>query len=126
MKKVVIVIIIAVMGFSAQSFSQIENIICTDDSTLVIDNIYAGILSSVNFSAEDLTSTSSYDFRVGAMATWHITKWADVKTYGMYDRNNGGDGMVNSFSINLHKNRWDVEFGKMSTTASYILVPSLI
>jgi hypothetical protein len=120
MKKLVIIVIAVVMGFNTQSFSQIQNIRSSDDSTLVIDTVYAGVLSSVNLNTNELTSTSSYSFRIGAMATWHATKWADVKTYGMYNRSNGKDLIVNSFSINLHKEQWNIEFGKMATPATEI------
>jgi hypothetical protein len=120
MKKIIIIVIVAAMGFSTQSFSQIKNVICNDADTLMSNSIYAGGLSSVNFSTNKLTSTNSYNLRVGAMSTWHVTKWANVKTCGMYGRSDSNDLVINSFSINLHQNRWNIEFGKMATSATEI------
>jgi len=120
MKKVVVIMIVVILGFGTQSFSQIQDIVCTDDSTLVIDNVYAGILNSIDINTDKFSYTDTYDFRVGAMATWHVKKWVDINTQAMYDRRDSTDLFVNQFSIRLHTESWEVEFGKMATTATEI------
>jgi len=127
--KVVIVCIIAIMGFGAQSFGQMDENqfsnslpVVTDDNSFVVDNFYLGTLNSVNFSTEKLDEISTYSVRLGAMAHWDITKDITVKSYGAYDRSNGVDCVIGSFSLFLQsKNKkFNLEFGRMATPATEI------
>jgi len=64
-------IIIAILGIVMNcnsSFSQIENI--TINKQIVIEKIYAGVLSSTNFSMDSIHVSPSLNLRVGAVATW--------------------------------------------------------
>jgi hypothetical protein len=81
MKK--IMIIIAFVAISASSFAQITGIYITKDSTVVIDKIYAGTLSGVNFHTDSLYSSGSTGIRFGAMATYRPTKWISFSSWGM-------------------------------------------
>lgn len=118
MKKIVMIVIAITltMGTSAQ----IQNITCADDSSLVINNVYLGILNSINFSTEEMTFTAPYNLQAAAMVTWHASKWADFKTFAVYNRANNTDAVNNQFYVNLHHKNWSLDFGKMATPATEI------
>lgn len=118
MKKIVMIVMVAICSNGA--FAQIQNINCTDDSSVVINNIYLGVLNSVNFSTKELTFSSPYNLQAAAMITWHASKWADVKTFAVYNRTNGNDAINNQFYVNLHHKGWSLDFGKMATPATEI------
>ena len=86
MKKlfITIAIFVAFMATSIKSFGQITDLYITKDSTVIIDKIYAGILSGTQFSTDSLSASTFADVRIGAMATYQPTKWFAVKTWAMY------------------------------------------
>ncbi len=56
--------------------AQIENIRLVDDSTLVLDRVYAGMLGANNFSIDSVYRTGFVGFRVGASAKLRaLTEW---------------------------------------------------
>lgn len=118
MKKITIVIIAITLSMTAHA--QIQNITCTDDSSVVINNIYLGVLNSVNFSTEEMTFTAPYNLQAAAMVTWHASKWADIKTFAVYNRANNSDAVNNQFYVNLHHKNWSLELGKMAAPATEI------
>lgn len=115
---VFVFLMIAAMGFSTQSFGQINSLYNGDSS--IVASVYGGLLSSVNFSTDSLSAISAYDLRVGATADWNIADWATIKTFATYDRADGEECALNAFSLKLYKNNWDLEFGHTGTTASEI------
>ena len=118
MKRIIMIITIALL--SKGVFAQIQKIICTDDSSVVINNVYLGVLNSVNFSTKEMTFTSPYSLRAAAMVTWHVNKWAEFKTFAVYTRADGADAVNNQFYVNLHRKNWSLTFGKMATPATEI------
>jgi len=130
MKKVkVIVCMIVIMGFGTQTFAQMDEgqivdsaYAAPDDDSFAVDNFYFGGLYSVNFFTEKLDAVRTYSVRAGVMAHWDITKNITVKSYGVYDRSNGVDCVIGSFSLFLQsKNKkFNLEFGQMSTPATEI------
>jgi len=66
------------------SFAQIENIPISKDSTIMIDKLYAGILSGGQFSIDSMYNNKFVSTRVGVMGTWQMTKWAALRSSAIY------------------------------------------
>lgn len=100
--------------------AQISNIKVSEDSSLVINNVYVGLLNTTSFSAQNLLAVNYYNFRVGAQATWQALSWLKVKSLAVYDSNAGTDMAMNLFSLKLHNKAESLgfEFGKIATPAT--------
>lgn len=113
-----IIALAALLSFySVSSFSQITNIRCAD-SSLVIDNVYAGILNSVNFQTKKFGVNNTDNLRFGAMATWNAKKWLSIKSFAVYGKSAKEDLILNSFSACFHNESLSLELGKMGTPAT--------
>lgn len=118
MKKIVVFISL-LLAINIATFSQIENIIATSDSSIVINNVYAGLLNSTSFNS-DLDVEHSHNIRVGAKATWQLSPWLKATTLIAYGRVNDKDININFFSLKVHSKseRLGLEFGRMPTLST--------
>lgn len=73
--------------------AQIENIRLVDDSTLVLDRVYAGILGANNFSIDSVYRTGFVGFRVGASAKLRVTKAVSVISFIAEDITSAGNSI---------------------------------
>jgi len=100
--------------------AQITNLVASEDSSFVVNNVYAGLLNTTSFSTQELSMESNYNFRVGAQATWQALPWLKAKGFAVYDRNAGTDKTINSFSLKIHSagEKLSLEFGQIPTLSS--------
>lgn len=73
--------------------AQIENIRLVDDSTLVLDRVYAGVLGANNFSIDSIYRTGFVGFRVGASAKLRVTKAVSVVSFIAEDITSAGNSI---------------------------------
>lgn len=122
MKKSFLVMFILSFLVIFKTYSQIENIKIKNDSSVVINNAYIGLLNTSAFQANkgEMTSENFYSFRVGAMVTWQTFSFMKVKTFAVYNNADGNGSAINSASVKFHTNkeRLGLELGKMSTLAT--------
>jgi hypothetical protein len=85
MKRSLTVIMVAMMTcYVICADAQMTNIPVTKDSTVMMDKIYAGILSGSLFSTDSLHASTFANVRFGAMGTYQPTKWFAFKAWAMY------------------------------------------
>ncbi len=111
---------IIILG-SLTTNAQLENVLASPDSTVVLDKVYAGILGATNYDCGNDTTTVYVGFRAGVAAHWDIGKKLTVKTFaaGEYD-------FVSATSFGLHAiwlqyrpgKKWAIETGKGPTLAA--------
>ncbi len=80
MKKIVILLVI--LGWAGGSFAQIKDIPVT--KTVMVDKLYAGMLSGVNFSVDSLHADAFAGVRLGSSVSWKPSKYISVSAMGMY------------------------------------------
>ena len=109
--------IIAIMAISSVSFGQITNIYITKDSSIVIDRVYAGMLSGTEFSVDSLSASSFVNLRFGAMVTYKPAKWIAFRTWGMYqaETNNKSWKMQQFWTKITPTKKLSIEVGSMAT-----------
>lgn len=95
MNKILVSIVIIIMVFSMSGYSQIVNTYVTKDSSIVIDKVYAGILTGTTFSKDSLSALGSTNVRTGAMGTYTMTKWLSVSSLAMLHI----DGTLKTYSL---------------------------
>lgn len=116
MKKIMI-IIVAIMAISTVAFSQITNVYITKDSSVVIDKVYAGVLSGTMFSTDSLHASGFTGVRFGAMASYQPAKWIAFKTWAMYQAETGSSSWsLQQFWMKLTPTqKLSIEVGSMGT-----------
>jgi hypothetical protein len=87
------------------------------DSTLVINNLYAGTLSGTCFSVDSLSASMFVNIRFGAMMTYSPVKWFSVKTWAMYHADAGEKSWnLQQYWIKLMPvKKLSLEIGSMAT-----------
>lgn len=92
MKKITILLV--VIFVSNLSFAQIENIKLNNDSSIIVNELYAGVLSGSMFSLDSLHANQFVDLRVGMRAEWKINNNLSLQGTAMLstdlDANNSG------------------------------------
>ncbi len=74
------------MATSSVVNAQIENIKLTNDSSIVIDKLYAGMLGTTMYRTDTgQVFDKNMNVRIGAMATWNATKYLSIRTFGIYE-----------------------------------------
>lgn len=118
MKKFIFVLFLSLT--SSCLTAQITNLIASEDSSLVVNNVYVGVLNTTSFSTQALSMENNPNFRVGAQATWQALSWLQAKGFAVYDRNAGTDKTINSFSLKIHSagEKLGLEFGQIPTLSS--------
>lgn len=121
MKKI-IVIFLFLAAINLAAFAQIKNLVANDDSSLIVNNVYVGLLNASAFDS-DLNVEHSYDFRIGGNLTWQLSSWMKAKALVVYDRANGEDKNINFFSLKLHSRneKMGLEFGRMPTLSTEMM-----
>lgn len=85
MKRSLTIVLVAMMiCYVMRADAQITNIPATADSTVMMDKIYAGILSGSECSTDSLYASTFTNVRFGAMGTYQPAKWVAVKAWAMY------------------------------------------
>ena len=112
MKKILITLTF-ILALSATK-AQITNIKVPGDSTIIINNTYAGILASSNFSADSLSVAKTSSIRFGFKATYSPFKWLSIISTEAYQTDIKNQILViNQFWFKL-------KFGAISTEAGYM------
>ncbi|MFA6513994.1 MAG: hypothetical protein WCT50_01720 [Patescibacteria group bacterium] len=122
MKKIIILVVF-LLTVNMVAFSQIKNIVATSDSSIVVNNVYAGLLNSTAFSS-DLKAENFYNFRIGANATYQVVPWLKAKALVAYGRVEGKDININFFSFKVHSDkdeRLGLELGHMPTLSTEMM-----
>lgn len=111
---------VAVLFIAAQlSISaQIKNI-DTGDSSVIINGVYAGMLSENYFSQDSLDINSVASFRIGAAATYIILPGVSVTSSQVYETDMNGRGYgISRFWIKTSYNSFDFETGLLISPAT--------
>jgi len=126
--------IIGLVVISVASFAQISNLspftkeivetidgkdstIVVRDNSLVIDNIYAGMLGGTLFSIDSLNATGFTGVRFGAMATYKPLDWLSFTSWGLVQLDPGLDPWsLQQFLMTIRPTKkWSLQFGSMAT-----------
>lgn len=89
MKKLLFMCLLGVV--STLSFAQLENIKINNDSTIIINELYAGMLSGSMFSTDSLSVDKIVDLRFGMCAEWKIVNTLSVKGMAMFSTDLSSD-----------------------------------
>lgn len=121
MKKV-LVIVVFLVAISSTVFAQINNVVSTSDSSVVLSNIYVGLLNSVSVGS-DFKAQSSFSLRLGSDMFWQMSPWAKLKSRIIYCRIDNDDLLISFFSLKLHSKgeKLGLEFGHMPTLATEMM-----
>ena len=76
--------------------AQIENVSLGNDSSFVLDRVYAGVLGANNFSIDSVYRTGFVGFRVGASARLRVSKAVSVVSFIAEDMTNIGNSIGGS------------------------------
>lgn len=71
--------VIALSSFT--SHAQLENVAVSEDSSFSIDKVYAGVLSIVDYRYDSSMFEKFAPMRVGAAASWRMTKRLTLKSF---------------------------------------------
>lgn len=120
MKKIVIVLLL--VAINSAVFAQINNVVAASDSSVILSNIYVGLLNSVAVGS-DLKAQPSSSLRVGSDMFWQMSPWAKVKSRIIYCRIDGDDMLISFFSLKLHSagEKTGLEFGYMPTLSTEMM-----
>lgn len=120
--KQILSVFVFLVAINMAAFSQIKNIVATSDSSIVVNNVYVGLLNSTAFNS-DLEPEYSHNLRVGANATWQLSSWLKAKTLILYGRVNERDMNINFLSLKVHSQgeRLGLEFGRMPTLSTELI-----
>ena len=113
-----LIVAIMMIAISVQGFGQIENIYLTNDSSMVMNRIYAGTLSGTFFSMDSLYNTNFVNVRFGAQATYKMNKTFSFSIWSFYQVDKQA---FYATSLNLKiapTKQWDIQIGKMATLAT--------
>lgn len=115
--------LLAFIFLSLGASAQIENIKVANDSSLIINKLYVGVLNNINSKIKDPSNTSNESStRIGAQITWESTSWLEFKTFMVSDYGDSKQKVINTFSARIHDhaNHLSLEFGKMGTPTTEI------
>ena len=100
------------------TFGQINNF-HTGDSSLIVNGLYAGMLSENYFSQDSLDINSVASFRVGASVTYKLTAWASVTGSQVYETDMNGQGSgISRFWVKTSYKSFDFETGLLVSPAT--------
>lgn len=104
---------------TASCFGQIENIKISSDSTIIVDKLYAGMLSSTAFNTQRLTTSQFVNFRLGAMVSWKPSEKISIHSFGMLEADPNGISHIQQFYIKVRPfKKWVVVIGQMATPST--------
>lgn len=107
-------VLIAVSGSA-----QIEHMSLAQDSSIVIDRVYAGVLSGTTFSTTSVTTNPSVSVRFGAMASWRLSQYIKVRSFGMFETDLTHSWGIQQFYVVITPaKRWSLTFGQMATPST--------
>ncbi len=114
MKKIYVLIL---CFYSTTSFSQIKNIPATADSSVMIDNLYAGILSWNETRVDSFSVAAFATVRVGAMATLKLSKKFSCNLFGIYETDGRNEPLIIAqYRLQYQPSkRWKILIGNMAT-----------
>ncbi|MBP6085873.1 hypothetical protein KA478_01505 [Patescibacteria group bacterium] len=104
---------------------QVENITITNDSSIVVDKAYAGVLTTTSFNTSKLQTTSDVNIRLGAMATWKLNKKVSIRGFGAWDRTSAGQTDISAFWISYKPStNVQITVGKAPTIGALLHRPN--
>lgn len=116
--KQLLIVAITMIALTTQGFAQIKNIYLTKDSSMVMNNLYAGILSGTKFSIDSVYSTNLANVRLGSQVTYKMNKVLSVSTWAIYQIDEKPFSAT-SFAVRIDPiKNWNVQIGKIATLAT--------
>lgn len=101
------------------TFGQIEHITISSDSSIIIDKVYAGMLSSTAFNTKNVATSSAGTFRVGVMASWKCSPYLTFHSFGMFETDLKQPWGIQQFYLNYEPtNHWIVTVGQSATIST--------
>jgi hypothetical protein len=114
-----IVVITLVMFCNAAVFGQIEIIVMTNDSSLVLEKVYVGGLGMTSFSVDSVYTSNYGNLRAGAIIRWDMTKWLTLNSYYMHQMETDQSWGLNQFSLKIAPcKKWSLQIGHMATLST--------
>jgi len=117
----IIFTVLAVFLIFLPAEAQIENIKIAGDSTIVINNAYAGILAGSCFSQDSLNLSKSVNVRIGFQGTYSPTRWLSVisrEVYQIDDQKNVSAASLFWTKVNLKSLTMETGFTPTLATES--------
>lgn len=104
---------------------QITNIVATDDSSFVLERVYAGALEINSFSVDSLDHKGTVILRVGAAARLQLAKGLSLRTFFAQGSNSDGKGptIANIFFRYEPGKRWRFLFGRGPQAGTFLHSP---
>lgn len=118
MKKLIIVLFFSFVGIS--TYAQLENIKISNDSSIIINKVYAGMISGSLFSVDSLHADKFVNIRFGVLATWQMNKYVAFKSMCMFDTDlNKNTWGLQQFYVELTPSKkHSLQFGNMATLST--------
>jgi len=115
MKKILAIVALVIISIS--SFAQISGIKVTDE--VIIDKLYAGSLSKLQFSTDSLSTTGYTRLTVGAMATYKPVKWISFTSWAICQTETGTSRTLQQAYLTITPiKKLSVTIGSMATLAT--------
>jgi hypothetical protein len=120
--KAILLVFVFLAAINMAALSQIKNLVATSDSSIVVNNVYVGLLNSSVFDS-DLNVEHGYNLRIGGNLTWQLSPWIKAKALIVYGRAGGEDLNINFFCLKLHSKNENLglEFGRMPTLSTEMM-----
>lgn len=115
MKKLIIAIVIACACGTTNA--QIQNVVLSKDSTLVAENIYAGILSWPAFNTENFDAEEkNVSIHLAAQVSWEPKEWFELEGMGAYQFGTVKPFGLADFEMKITPIHWAfIKVGDMAT-----------
>lgn len=111
--------LIAFVLIAVSGSAQIEHIHLGQDSSIVIDRVYAGVLSNTAFSTRSLATSPSISVRLGAMASWRLSQYIQVRSFGMFESDLTHSWGIQQFYVVITPTkRLSLTVGQMATPST--------
>jgi hypothetical protein len=99
--------------------AQIKNVTNNNDSTIILDAVYAGILNSNSFTVDSIHASSSATFRVGVVATWKLSNNVLVNTSSVVETSPSNVVVISQFHLRINPiSRLKIYIGNLPTLST--------
>ncbi len=129
MKRFLILPLLMSLGMATyhSAQAQIEDIMSSKDSSLMVNAVYVGALSTTGFSIDSINANTSIGICVGGMATWKITKTLNINSFVVLQSSFSKTGEthtidalgISKFELKFTPNKhWRVQLGNIPTLST--------
>lgn len=104
------------MGTSSTAHSQIKNIAVTADSSIMIDEVYAGMLAWNETRIDSFSNRPNMTVRFGSALTWRMNPKLSFNAFAVYELGAGKPFLLTQARFDYQPSKkWKISIGNMAT-----------